>query len=388
MKATDKILQAFGNLGKKPSESHSGDPFQQALNETKAKGYYEEAAQKLTPTTQAQKRRGSFKIIKSLKNFYHVVSFLLGLITAYLVGKTFAPNFDSIEMIAMAIIIGLFSVGIFYALEKMKAESAQSIAQARVIGDGTSAMSWVGLLTCTLASIVISATGGAHISATLQDKSTEITANSNSEADSIKSGFDKQINSYDLLISSANETLKKHQTSWQAVTARKDLKEAQEQKNNLLALQTAALSEIKTDKKTSLSQNDQDGTKNAAIAAIIILVLELLCIYGYFYEYSYYRFALDEGVAFNIVPPVVIFPSMQYQQASLGSFQAQSQKNPIGFNQKPNTNNPQASSQNQTCKNCSSSLDNKRSDAVFCSDTCRNAFHRQGGTGMKGQVYR
>ncbi len=388
MKPTDKILQAFGNLGRKPSESHSGDPFEQALNETKAKGYYEQAAQKLTPTTQAQKRRGSFKIIKSLKSFYHIVSFLLGLITAYLVGKTFAPNFDSIEMIAMAIIIGLFAVGIFYALEKMKAESAQSIAQSKAIGDGASAMSWIGLLTCTLASIVISATGGAYISATLQDKSTEITASANTEIDSIKSVFTEQINAYDLLISSSNETLKKHKTSWQAVTARKDLKEAQEQKTKLLELQTAALAEIKSDKKASLSVNDQDGTQNALIAGIIVLVLETLCIYGYFYEYSYYRFTLDEGVSFNIIPPMNVYHTTQYQQPTLGSFQAQNKSNPIGFNQNSNSNNPQASSQNHTCRNCNISLDNKRSDAVFCSDNCRIDNHRNGGRGMKGQVYK
>lgn len=387
MKATDKILQAFGNLGRKPSENHSGDPFTQALNETKAKGYYEEAAQKLTPTTQAQKRRGSFKIVRSLKSFYHVVSFLLGIITAYLVGKQFAPNFDSIELVAMALLMGVFAIGIFYALEKIKAESAQSIAQSKAIGDGTSIGSWVSLILCTAASIIISATGGAHISATLQDKSTEITASSNNEADSIKGGFSEQISSYDLLISSANETLKKHQTSWQAVTARKDLKEAQEQKNKLLEMQTLALSEIKADKKTSLSANDQDGTKNAAIAGVIILILEILCIYGYFYEYSYYRFALDEGVSFNIIPPVTIFPNIHYQQPSLGGgFNAQTQKNPIGFNQNPN--NPQANSQNGNCRNCNTSLDNKRSDAVFCSDTCRNVFHRKATTGIKGQVYK
>ncbi|WP_338769854.1 hypothetical protein WAF17_10690 [Bernardetia sp. ABR2-2B] len=389
MKATDKILQAFGGLGKKPSENHSGDPFQQALNETRAKGYYEEAAQKLTPTTQAQKRRGSFKIVKSLKGFYHIVSFLLGLITAYLVGKTFAPNFDSVEMIAMAILIGLFSVGIFYALEKMKAESAQSIAQSRAIGDKASTMSWIGLLTCTLASIVISATGGAHISATLQDKSSEITATSNQEADSIKASFSEQISSYDLLINSANETLKKHKTSWQAITARKDLKEAQEQKNKLLEMQTAALSEIKADTKSSLSANDKDSSKNALIAAVVILILEILCIYGYFYEYSYYRFALDEGVAFNVIPPVVIFPEVQYQQASLGGFQAQHQhKNPIGFGSQNRNNDPQASSQNHVCRNCGTSLSHKRSDAVFCSNNCRVIHHRNIGTGTKGQVYR
>jgi hypothetical protein len=387
MKATDKILQAFGNLGRKPSENHSGDPFTQALNETKAKGYYEEAAQKLTPTTQAQKRRGSFKIVRSLKSFYHVVSFLLGIITAYLVGKQFAPNFDSIELVAMALLMGVFAIGIFYALEKIKAESAQSIAQSKAIGDGTSVGSWVSLILCTVASIIISATGGAHISATLQDKSTEITASSNNESDSIKGGFSEQISSYDLLIISANETLKTHKKDWQAVTARKDLKEAQEQKNKLLEMQTLALSEIKADKKTSLSANDQDGTKNAVIAGIIILVLEILCIYGYFYEYSYYRFALDEGVSFNIIPPVTIFPNMQYQQASLGGgFNAQTQKNPIGFNQNPN--NPQASSQNGSCRNCNTSLDNKRSDAVFCSDTCRNVFHRKATTGIKGQIYK
>ena len=389
MKATDKILQAFGGLGKKPSENHSGDPFQQALNETRAKGYYEEAAQKLTPTTQAQKRRGSFKIVKSLKGFYHIVSFLLGLITAYLVGKTFAPNFESIEMIAMAILIGLFSVGMFYALEKMKAESAQSIAQSRAIGDKASAMSWIGLLTCTLASIVISATGGAHLSATLQDKSSEITAISNQEADSIKASFAEQIGAYDLLISSSNETLKKHKTSWQAVTARKDLKEAQEQKNKLLEMQTAALSEIKTDTKNSLSANDKDSSKNALIAAVIILVLEILCIYGYFYEYSYYRFALDEGVAFNIIPPVTIFPDAQYQQATLGGFQGQHQyKNPIGFGNQYTNQNPKASSQNHTCRKCNNSLENKRSDALFCSDYCRNSYHKETTAGVKGQVYK
>ncbi len=387
MKATDKILQAFGNLGKKPSESHSGDPFQQALNETKAKGYYEEAAQKLTPSTQAQKRRGSFKIIKVLKSSYHVLSFLLGLITAYLVGKTFAPNFDSIEMVVMAILIGLFSVALFYALEKIKAESAQSIAQARAIQDKTSAGSWIGLIICTLASIVISATGGAYISATLQDKSSEITASSNNEADSIKNQFSEQISSYDLLISSSNETLKKHKTSWQAVVARKDLKEAQEQKNKLLEMQTAALSEIKTDTKTSLSVNSQDSTLNASIAAIIVLVLEILCIYGYFFEYSYYRYALDEGVAFNIIPPVVIFPDANYQQAQvLGTFQAQT-KNPIGFNQS-GSSNPQASSQNGTCKKCRNSLESKRSDALFCSDYCRNSYHKEVTAGVKGQVYK
>ena len=387
MKATDKILQAFGNLGRKPSESHAGNPFEQALNETRAKGYYEEAAQKLTPTTQAQKRRGSFKIIKALKSSYHVLSFLLGLITAYLVGKTFAPNFDSVEMVLMAILIGLFSVALFYALEKVKAESAQYIAQARAIKDKISVGSLISLSICTIASIVISATGGAYISATLQDKSTEITTQSNNEADSIKTSFAQQISSYDLLINSANETLKKHKTSWQAVTARKDLKEAQEQKNKLLELQTAALAEIKTDTKNSLSVNSQDSTKNAAIAAIIILVLEILCIYSYFYEYSYYRFALDEGVAFNIIPPVVIFPEAQYQQAQvLGSFQAQAKNNPIGFQN--SNSNPQASSQSTHCKKCGNSLESKRSDAVFCSDYCRNSYHKEVTAGVKGQVYK
>lgn len=389
MKATDKILRAFGNLGKKPSENHGGDPFRQALNETQAKGYYEQAAQKLIPKTEAQKRRGSFQVITKLKSFYHIVSFLLGLITAYLVGKTFAPNFDSVEMIAMAIIIAILMIGVFYALEKIKAESAQSIAQSKAMGDSQSTGSWISLIMCTIVSIIISATGGAHLSATLQDKTTEITATSNLEADSIKASFAEQIGAYDLLINSSNETLKKYKTSWQATVARKDLKEAQEQKNKLLEMQTAALSEIKADTKSSLSANDKDSTNNALIAAAIILILEILCIYGYFYEYSYYRFALDEGVNFGIVNPVVVFPSADYQQASLGGFQSQQHyKNPIGFGNHNRNNDPQASSQNHVCRNCGTSLSHKRSDAVFCSNNCRVIHHRNIGTGTKGQVYR
>ncbi|WP_338760146.1 hypothetical protein WAF17_13020 [Bernardetia sp. ABR2-2B] len=287
---------------KTPQEAHQNDVFTDTLNETAKKGYYLEAQKELTPKPYAEKNRNLFSFSKGFTSVYHVVSFLLGIASVYLIAKAFHTGEITILKVFISILIGFLLVGLLVGLEMLKSQSAISLFIATSKEESAPTGAKLGLGFTFVLSVLFSAIGGAFLTVEMNDKSTIIQTELAIQTDSLKNMYSSQLEGYEMSINSSKATLKKYSKGWRANNARKDLKEATEAKNNLLEKLDNRIT-LESDKavKNTLG-NAKEGANTAYIVSFIVLCLEIICIICYRFRFIYLRNTEREGVNFDILP--------------------------------------------------------------------------------------
>ena len=295
---------------KSPSEIHQNDVFTTNLSQTAQKGYYQEAQQELTPIPYAEKNRSLYLFSKGFVSVYHVVSFLLGLASVFLIAKAFYTGEISVLTIAIAVLIGLLLSGLLVGLEMLKGNSATDLFKSIAKGESAPTGAKLGLGFTFVLSVLFSALGGAFLTVEMNDKSTIIQSELTTQSDSLKNMYSSQLEGYEMSINSSKETLKKHSKGWRANNARTDLQTAIEAKNNLLEKLDNRLT-IESDKavKNTL-ENAKEGKNTGFIVAFIVLLLEIMTIICYHFKFIYLRNTEREGISFEIISNEIIEPKV------------------------------------------------------------------------------
>jgi hypothetical protein len=309
------MTNPFKNLGKSPSQIHTPNIYEQSLAETKAKGAYEQSIKELAPITYQQANKLNFQFAKGFALLYHFVSALLGLATVCMLAYLFSGigssgKYPELLIYGMFGLVFLILSALLIGIEVFKSSLAKSIFKKSAIGEKVASKSIIGLVVIMLFSIGISAIGGAILSYSLNDNSKQISQNYNVQSDSLRKLHEENLQAVNANIEAYKANLNKG-SYWAKYATRENLAKAVETRNQLLQVANSQISTIQTAKEKEINLNTGEGTKYGLISAIIILVLEILLILCYHYQYVYHANCEKEAVNFEILQPIQVSSQSQ-----------------------------------------------------------------------------
>lgn len=283
-----------------PSEAHDVDKYTDTLEETEQYGYYSEAEKELKPIPYAKKNRKTYVFSIYYANFYHVISFVLGIATVFLVAKLLITIDNPITFL-FSTLIGIVLVALLAGLELFKGNASTDVFKAIAKEEIPTNSAKFGMFGTFILSVIISSVGGAFLSLELNDKTLSIQNTANTELDSLKNLYSTQIAAYDSSINSAQKTLIRNKTGWKANVARQDLEKATTAKNEILDKLEGKLTNSQKLSETKILLADKENIDLAMLVGFVVFFLECFCILAYKYKYIYLRNCEREGVNFGIL---------------------------------------------------------------------------------------
>jgi len=386
-----ETLKRVTGLGKPHHEIHRPNPYQQARKETSFTRPYANAELKLAPKTFSEQWNGTKDLVIMVRDVYPFLSVLSAIMVGYMVAKLFVTGLESYAYWGSVIGVTFLVFMIATINEKLKKDFAEecfslTFGQTDIPKEQHKSPPFGKLFATFLISVLISSVGGAELSKTLGDKSSQIDSTYTAQIDSIKAIYLPQIALYDSQIVYLQNfdysTYKKKNTKkW--IKSENDLKLAanQEKKEALNSRLDSELKALKSEGKTEISKQGNENQHLAYWAAAIVAIFELLYIVSFWFEFWVYAGQKEETRNFSFLPQTFYeqyfsnLPTL-YINPTPQNF-APPNKN-IGFgmsNQTPRANIYANLNPNGFCHVCGSSLESKRIDALFCSTKCKNNFH-------------
>ena len=386
-----ETLKRVTGLGKPHHEIHRPNPYEKARKETAFTRPYANAELKLAPKTFSEQWNGTKDLVIMVRDVYPFLSVLSAIMVGYMVAKLFVTGLESYAYWGSVIGVTFLVFMIATINEKLKKDFAEecfslTFGQTDIPKEQHKSPPFGKLFATFLISVLISSVGGAELSKTLGDKSSQIDSTYTAQIDSIKAIYLPQIALYDSQIVYLQNfdysTYKKKNTKkW--IKSENDLKLAanQEKKEALNSRLDSELKALKSEGKTEISKQGNENQHLAYWAAAIVAIFELLYIVSFWFEFWVYAGQKEETRNFSFLPQTFYeqyfsnVPTL-YINPNPQNFAPQNGK--IGFgmsNHAPKANIYANLNPNGFCHICGSNLENKRVDALFCSNKCRNHFH-------------
>jgi Skp family chaperone for outer membrane proteins len=406
------MTNPFKNIGKAPSQIHTPNLYEQSLAETKAKGDYQASIKALLPTTYQASNKLNFQFSKGFALLYHFVSALLGLATVGMLAYYFSganalsAQYPTWIIYAMFGLVFLILSTLLLGIEVFKSSLSKSIFKKSAIGEKVTPKSMLGLGLVMLFSIGISAVGGAILSYQMNDNSKQINRHYSAQSDSLRKLHDESLEAVKASIEAYKANLNKG-SHWSKYATREKLDKAIETRNQLLQATNHQISTIQTAKEKEINLNSGEGTKYGLISALLVLVLEILSILCYQYQYVYHANCEKEAVNFEILPvianeqlPNTAYDSMKEikellqklltgnNQFQLANSSVHPSSNKVGFsfglnkdttlkvNGEGNTVKVekeyiQLGANERVCKHCNTKFTFKHWNATYCGEKCK-----------------
>lgn len=406
-----------------PSKIVGKNPYSQSSKATETLGEYENASEMLRHKTYVERNKSLFSFVTKARNIYPFISVVLAVFVCIKASEIFTNGLEGVGFWIVSVLITLLTFMIVVGVEKLKISGLRDYFHAIACGDNTQPKTVVTLVFALILSLVISSYGGFLISSSVSDKSTEITTDFDSKRDSLNQIYSSQIEPHQLIIASAKEVLAKKKTGWRANVAKSDLANASKEIAVLREAQKSELATISDTKILALTNDGDNVFLYAGGAALLVVIFELFYAFSYRFEYEYYKNAKKEDANHKILKGAYKNENAnsQDEQSQLSTLLAllahhatngtqiidnaidsvinpsQTVDNPlnpvsqhsqiVGF-QLPKSNNtdsvPKIPNANRyekgkgfliVCKNCSKQTHKKHSQAKYCSDSCRSAYH-------------
>lgn len=390
--------------------------------------YFQQAKDEFEPKTYAERNRMTFIICQLTSNFYHVVSVLLGLATAYLIssvgsGVYYAPPDNVVLYIIIAVFFGLLITLVLIGTEFLKSTSAIQVFKNLSAGDKVSPSSIVALSACMMISIALSGVGGSFIAKLTSDQASLLKTALTHKTDSLNRYYNDEI-------SLAEDNAKSYHksNSYQGVitwtkdgSIAKQYAALKQRPNTLKDEHKNSISMLRAEYAGKLTRNSKSSWQNAYIAFAIILFLEVLTLFCYRYRFIYQANTYQEGLSMGTVKPwtvafgdgastvtVLRANDDQIKHPDQKTVSATHTQNPIGFQMRfapqneeggkrpiydskritydpPAPQSIQFKDDNGTvrngflvvCAHCGKTCVRLSSQARFCSDAHRRIFHRK-----------
>ena len=283
-----------------PNEAHDLDKYSDTLEQTANYGYYSEAEKLLKAVPYAKKNRKKYIFANGYASFYHVISFVLGIATVFLIAKLLI-NYDNPITFFFSTLIGIILIAVLAGLELFKSSSSTDVFKAIAKEETPTNSAKFGMFGTFVLSVIISSIGGGFLSIELNDKTISIQNTTKVEKDSLISLYSLQLAGYDSSINSSQKTLIKNKTGWRANVARQDLEKATENKNRILDKLEGKQTTIQKLSETKILLADEENYKLASIVGFIVFILECFSILAYRYKFLYLRNCEREGVNFGFL---------------------------------------------------------------------------------------
>jgi len=381
-----ETLKRLTGLGKPHHEIHRPNPYQQARKETAFTRPYANAELKLAPKTFSEQWNGTKNLVVMVRDVYPYLSVLSAIMVGYMVAKLFVTGLESYAYWGSVFGVTFLVFMIATINEKLKKDFAEesfslTFGQTDIPQEQHKSPPFGKLFATFLISVLISSVGGAELSKIVGDKSSQIDSTYTAQIDSIKGLYLPQIALYDSQITKLqnNDFSDYRPKTKRKLEAQNDwrITEKQKSKEALDSRLDAELKSLKSEGKTEISNQGRENQNLAYWAAGIVAIFELLYIISFWFEFWVYAGQKEETRNFNFLPQTFYTQHFTNVPTIYINQQGQTNKNlgqTAGFSFGM-TNHYNALQPSGSCYTCGKSLDQKRSDALFCSNKCRNDFH-------------
>lgn len=270
---------------------------------------YEKSVEALSPTTYQVANKQNFLFAKWYASLYHFVSAGLGLATVVMLAFIFSgagagAKYPTWLLYAMFGLTFIILCALLFGIEIFKSSLAKGIFKNLVISAKVKFLAVFGLVLVMLFSILVSAIGGAVLSYEMNDKSTEISEIYSVQSDSLRKLHDESLADANSSIQAYKANLNKG-NYWAKYATREKLDKAIETRNNLLATAKSDITSVQTAKEKDINLNSSEGKNYAVISAVVVLVLELLSILAYWFQYVYHANCEREAINFEVLSSTV-----------------------------------------------------------------------------------
>lgn len=357
-----------------PKYGPSSDIFEQE----KQQGYYDEALEALKDIPYAIRFRGAFNLSCFYANAYHILSVLLGLATAWLVTASLTGLVDEVTLInvIMGVLFGVLMLLVLGAVEGLKMILSKSVFKKAATKKKVLFNEKISLIGLMLVSIGISALGGAFLTVKVKDQSEPLKIALIVERDSLTNAVNAQIHALDSTKHAYFE-----QNNWGGRldgSSRPQFIAYEEEIKKLREDLPKQIDKLEKGYKGRMAASATNANGWAWVAAVIVLLLEVLTLIAYWFKYSYFRKAKIEvqhstanstqqhGKTANNgnTPPV-------WANSVVGAVPLQPTQIGFGLPQNNGKNGYKI-----TCENCGKTAVKNAHNARFCSNACRYEFHK------------
>jgi hypothetical protein len=290
----NKIASFLKGTAKAYNKIHPKSKYDSTQDATNLSKSYSDAEKLLQDKTYAER-------VKPLQTFWDIIVFgypVLSVIFAILAGyfiSDFASSGTGFNYWSsfIPVFIGIIIFAVVVELLK-NYTSVQLFRYGKNVG--------AVLFIWTLCSIVLSGGGGYIASFKLADKSEQINQDFASQNDSIRNQYLSQISDFEGIITKNKKLLsKKNIPNWQVNVASESLQKAQKSKSELLAKIESSTDKLTAKKESFLTSDITENYKRAGVVGIIVLLLEILYIFGQSSKYGIARKLVNENRNHNFV---------------------------------------------------------------------------------------
>lgn len=269
------------------------------------KDYYEKADEYMGGKTYLDRRLGWFKFSKGFRRFYHVISVVLAIITAGLLTTRYLDifSFDWLSILLLILTFLLLLI-LFGSLEWGKKEKATDVFYKLASKGKAPVLQSVYLGLFVITSLLISAVGGALIGDRQVDKSQKFTSEKNTQTTQIKSEYAPRLAQLATTIAALENLATNPKLRRWGLTREEqaNLLASKTERDTLMAKQQYAIEQTNSFYTKVTKENYTYRLIGMGIGFGVVLCLELLLVYAYYFHSLFMKRVQIEGVQNEILP--------------------------------------------------------------------------------------
>jgi len=361
------------------------------------KGIYTDANNHLRDTPYALQKRTLYYLATVWKIVYPFLSFVLGLgsVLLFATAYTSTGTITSLRSASRSTLLNLIflGVGILFLLvviEVVKSLKANAIFRALATKKGVHHVSATLLGVVMVASILLSATGGAFLSFELGDQARSLKTSLQQRLDSIQVVYAKKNTQNDKIIQGLQSLqINPKLRPWGLTKEENEqLRLAQAAKKNLALAQDKTLNETRSKYDGVIQQSVSYTSITMLVVVVIVTMMELFNLWSYYFIWVYRKKVQDEGLQFGILPAAI--PGKNDHISIVAPAVASSSNSVTTKTSTPTSTTPSATKRKHDfttdsaaigteieCnhKTCDNRFQKRSYNHRFCSDKCRLDFH-------------
>lgn len=276
---------------------------EESHNNDKQRNLYEYAQAELKPVEYSIRAKPIYGFLNCFRLVYHFVSVLLGIATCVLISLLFVGDIEGSTippalLACMAVLVGGLLLAILVGVERGKAIAAQNVFKRLARRANVGIMQVFSLSFLVLISIALSAVGSALLSYKMGDKSIEIASTAKANEKKTGKKYNKRLVQLNMVIAGLESlSVDKKARRWGLTKDEKqNLREAKAERKELQAKMEKALSSITATKTAALTENKSSTNITMWVAVCLVLVLELITVFAYYFRYVYLKKTEAEGL--------------------------------------------------------------------------------------------
>ena len=386
------------------------NPFLTAKSQTDTGRFYKEAREALKPLPYAERNRLLFDLCRYSANIYHVLSVMLGLATAYLVatvgsGIYYAAPDDVVIFVVIALLFFILITLLLVATEFFKSNSAAQVFKSLATGDKVHITQTIALFACMSLSVALSGIGGAYITKLTSTHTEGLKSQLMTKQDSLNQFYASEIEKATLTAETYFSRNNYHGViTWtRGGEIAKRYESLQNDVQTLKDEQRQAIKDLKHQYAGLIASNSQTSWQNAIIAFVLIFFLEITTLLCYRFKFLYQASTLQEGLSRGVVRPwtitsqqkTVSVPYSPNEQTLSGTHGMDGNRLGFRFGNTQDANRHQSippappsvqfrDNNGQVrngflivCLHCGKEAIKLSSQAKFCCESHKKAYHRQ-----------